>query len=210
MLTLEHAGKSWNGRQVIESATLHLNPGERLCFIGPSGSGKTTLLEIIAGIVPMDRGTRAVGFTRIGYAFQDDALIPWRTARENILFGLSGIFNREEAESRAAEWLNRFGLGKDMDKKPAQLSGGMRRRLNLARCLAMSPDLILLDEPFAFLDDTWQAEVFHAVTEEAEKLSAAVILAGHVPGLVSRLNWPEVRLNQAPTRIHWPSKLYAV
>lgn len=210
MLTLEHAGKSYNGRQVIDSVTLRLNPGERLCLIGPSGSGKTTLMEIIAGIAPLDRGTRTVSFARIGYAFQDDALIPWRTARENILFGLSGIFGREDAENRASEWLNRFGLGKDMDKKPNQLSGGMRRRLNLARCMAMSPDLILLDEPFAFLDDTWQAEVFHAVTEEAEQLSAAVILAGHVPGLVSRLNWPEVRLNQAPTRIHWPSRLYAM
>ncbi|MDR2077202.1 MAG: ATP-binding cassette domain-containing protein [Desulfovibrio sp.] len=177
MPLLEAAGlaKSRGGRPVVASASLALKRGEILCLTGPSGSGKTTLLEMLAGILPPDRGTIRQA-TPPALMFQDDALIPWLSALANITYILPRDLPPSGAAATAAQWLERFGLEKDL--LPAALSGGMRRRLSLARTFASGRELLLLDEPFAFLDDAWQEKVAAEITARASA-GCAVLLATH-------------------------------
>jgi NitT/TauT family transport system ATP-binding protein len=124
-------------------------------LIGPSGSGKTSilravthLLEPLTGSVEVDVSPRDIGFL-----FQDDALLPWRTARQNVALGLR-IRGSEikDAEEMAQQWLTRLGLERLGDRYPRQLSGGQRKRVAIAQVLALQPKLLLMDEPFASLD----------------------------------------------------------
>ncbi|MBS67673.1 MAG: ABC transporter ATP-binding protein [Pseudomonas sp.] len=127
--------------------------GDRICLLGPSGVGKTTLLNGIAGLDPQLRpmiGQRAG--LRVGYLFQEHRLLPWRTVRQNL--ALVGA-NPADIERLLAE----VGLSGAADRLPDQLSLGMARRAALARCLAIRPDLLLLDEPFASLDAERTAEL---------------------------------------------------
>ena len=198
MLELENIGKVLGGRTILANVSLRLDRGEMLCLLGPSGIGKTTILEIAAGLMKPDRGRRSCTFRCLGYGFQDDALIPWLSARGNLEFSLSGYFSSKEARSRADIWLERFGLQKDQHRKPGDLSSGMRRRLNLARCLALGADLVLLDEPFAFLDVEWQKQIVGLCLECHQALNTAFLLVSHQ---VEPLNWlgcPAVEIKEFP------------
>lgn len=175
MLELCEVGKSLGGRTIIESASLLLTAGEILCLSGPSGIGKSTLLEIMAGISRPDKG-QVKRNGKAALMFQDDVLIPWLTAEEAIRYVLPSSMPERAQKERAAFWLNCFGLGKDI--YPAAMSGGMRRRLSLARSFAVSRPLLLLDEPFAFLD----AECCRAVARETAAHAGAggsVVLTTH-------------------------------
>tara|TARA_Y100001951_G_scaffold21552_1_gene16493 strand:+ start:272 stop:916 length:645 start_codon:yes stop_codon:yes gene_type:complete len=127
--------------------------GDRICLLGPSGVGKTTLLNGIAGLDPQLRPMieQRAGL-RVGYLFQEHRLLPWRTVRQNL--ALVGA-NPADIERLLAE----VGLSGAADRLPDQLSLGMARRAALARCLAIRPDLLLLDEPFASLDAERTAEL---------------------------------------------------
>ncbi len=127
--------------------------GDRICLLGPSGVGKTTLLNAIAGLEPrLSPGVQQRAGLRIGYLFQEHRLLPWRTVRQNLaLVGASPA----DIERLLAE----VGLSGAADSLPDQLSLGMARRAALARCLAIEPDLLLLDEPFASLDAERAAEL---------------------------------------------------
>jgi NitT/TauT family transport system ATP-binding protein len=128
--------------------------------VGPSGCGKTTFLRILDGLVPADqgaihldgRGVAAPGPDR-GFVFQSDSLLPWRTVADNVAFGLE-IQGRDRANSRGvvADLVKLVGLAGFERYYPHQLSGGMRQRVNLARALAIDPEVLLMDEPFAALD----------------------------------------------------------
>ena len=174
MISLSHIRKAFDGIPVIAEATLELHPGELTLLQGPSGCGKTTLLEIAAGLLLPDAGERVCQTQRIGCAFQDDLLLPWLSVRDNLDFSLSGLVPAPERPPLIAEWLERTGLTAQAQTRPSELSGGMRRRLNLARALALEPDLLLLDEPFAFLDKEWKertaAWILQAVTRGAAAL----------------------------------------
>jgi NitT/TauT family transport system ATP-binding protein len=144
----------------VRDVTLAIAPGEFVSVVGPTGCGKSTLLNVAAGLLePSSGAVRVFGAplaginARAGYMFQAEALMPWRTARQNVAAGLEfrGI-DTDEALRRSDEWLKRVGLGGFGDRYPHQLSGGMRKRTSLAQTLVLDPDIILMDEPFSALD----------------------------------------------------------
>ena len=128
--------------------------GEFVAILGPSGCGKSTLLRLVAGLDQPTTGTVAADRDRAAYVFQDAHLLPWRTVLRNVALPLelAGVGRRDRA-ARAKAALDRVGLADAADRYPAQLSGGMRMRASLARAVVTGPSLLLLDEPFAALDE---------------------------------------------------------
>ncbi|WP_129786191.1 ABC transporter ATP-binding protein [Promicromonospora panici] len=139
---------------------LKVSPGEIVMLLGPSGCGKSTILRALAGLQPIAAGAARIdGLVRLGpeahcaMVFQEDALLPWRTARRNVEFALAlrGV-PRRERKQLVLELLDQVGLTPFADHLPKQLSGGMRQRVQLARTLAAEPRVLLMDEPFGALD----------------------------------------------------------
>jgi NitT/TauT family transport system ATP-binding protein len=160
-----NVGKTWGAgtaraHQALTGFTLTVEPGEFVVLLGPSGCGKSTLLYLIAGleqptageILSFDETVTRPGPER-SLIFQETSLYPWLTAGENVTFGLSlkGM-KRAERQAVARQMLARVGLADAIHKRPDELSGGMRQRVAVARALAMRPDVLLMDEPFAALD----------------------------------------------------------
>jgi NitT/TauT family transport system ATP-binding protein len=146
-----------NGITALAGVDLAVAPGEFVGVLGPSGCGKSTLLRIIAGLIEpsagrLERSADLVG--RIGFVFQDPTLMPWATVSDNVYLPLrlQGVA-RGAAAPRIATMLDSLGLGEFTAAYPRQLSGGMRMRVSIARALVTQPALLLLDEPFAALDE---------------------------------------------------------
>jgi NitT/TauT family transport system ATP-binding protein len=151
----------WFGElEALRQIDVAVEPGEFISVVGPSGCGKTTFLRMVAGLEPATSGTilidgqplRGPGNNR-GFVFQNDSLLPWRTVLANALIGpeVAGKVGDRERQ-RTLDLLKLVGLGGFENYYPRQLSGGMRQRVNLARALAIDPDVLLMDEPFASLD----------------------------------------------------------
>jgi NitT/TauT family transport system ATP-binding protein len=146
------------GTEALAGVDLQVGRGEFLSLLGPSGCGKSTLLRIIAGLTPPSAGTCRLALDhapgRIGFVFQDPTLMPWSTVTGNVLlpFRIAGRVGAGERE-RALAAVRAVGLAGFEGAYPHQLSGGMRMRVSIARALATGPDLLLLDEPFAALDE---------------------------------------------------------
>lgn len=161
--------------------------GEFVSIVGPSGCGKTTLLNMMAGLVVPSSGTVSLNGVpcreprrSVGYMFARDGLIPWRTARANVEFGLElrGM-PRRERNDRARELLTKVGLGAFGHAYPKELSQGMRQRLAMARTLAIDPEVILLDEPFAALDAETRVLLQTEFTRIWDSLNKTVLLVTH-------------------------------
>jgi NitT/TauT family transport system ATP-binding protein len=139
---------------VLSDVSAEFPPASVTAILGPSGCGKTTFLNIIAGILPPDEG-KLSGFpeANFSYSFQEPRLLPWLSAMENIAFALSGAAGEPRAlADRAERFLRNSGLERFAGQKPAKLSGGMKRRLSLARAFAYPSDVLLLDEAFSAVD----------------------------------------------------------
>lgn len=138
----------------LSKITFQVAEGEFLAIVGPSGCGKSTLLSIIAGLLEPESGTLSFGASSsIGYMLQHDHLFEWRTIYQNVILGLE--LNRsitKENTDYVLSLLKDYGLFDFKDKKPSELSGGMRQRAALIRTMAIRPDILLLDEPFSALD----------------------------------------------------------
>lgn len=189
---------------VLDAIDLEVRAGEFIAIVGASGSGKTTLLRAIDGLVKPSSGAVYVRGTEVdrpgpdrAFVFQQDNLLPWRTIRDNVAFGLEiqGMA-REERHRKAEEMLRLTGLTGVEDRFPAQLSGGMRQRVNVARAFAVNPDVLLMDEPFAALDaqtrEVLQSELLSIWAREKKtvlfvthQLDEAVYLADRVVVLSS-------------------------
>jgi NitT/TauT family transport system ATP-binding protein len=150
-----------NGAAVLEDINLTIDKGEFVSFIGPSGCGKSTLLKLISGLaIPSDGTIRVDGMTpkhareTVSYIFQDATLLPWRTVRQNVglALELEGVIRYRREETIAA-MLELVGLHAVADAYPRELSGGMKMRVSIARALTTNPRLLLMDEPFAALDE---------------------------------------------------------
>jgi sulfonate transport system ATP-binding protein len=151
-------------------------------LVGPSGSGKSSLLRAAIGLQQPLAGTvePEVAPAEIGMLFQDDALLPWRTARDNVALGLSfRNVPRKSALVQADYWLDRVGLAGFEHRYPRHLSGGQRKRVALAQVLALTPKLLLMDEPFASLDAIVRARVVQDVATLVEEEQISVLLVTH-------------------------------
>ena len=155
-LKLRGIHRQFDGRPVLNHLDLDIAPGEFLAIIGPSGCGKSTLLRLIADLDQPDQGTldRSEEDVDLAFVFQDPCLLPWRSVIENVALPLElqGV-PRHHRMPAAEALLKTVGLEQAQGKFPQQLSGGMKMRVSLARALITRPDLLLLDEPFAALDD---------------------------------------------------------
>lgn len=204
-ILFEGVGLTLGGRPVIAGLDLAIAPGEFVCVIGPSGCGKTTALRLAAGLVRPTQGTVTfdglpmTGPRRdVAVVFQDygKALLPWRTAAGNVSLALeaAGVPKAERAD-RIAGLLRRVGLPQHAGHYPSEMSGGMQQRLQIARCLAQDPKVLLMDEPFGALDamtrQTLQDEVLAIVADTGatvlfvtHDLEEALYLGDRVIGLL--------------------------
>ncbi len=179
---VEGIARRFGATAVFEDVWFSVGKGEFVCLVGHSGCGKTTILNILAGLDAPDGGSIIVGGREItgpsldrAVIFQSHALMPWMTAAQNVAFALScrnPHWNRRMCEDAAREALQRVDLSHAADRKPAQLSGGMKQRVGIARALAIQPKILLMDEPFSALDaltrGALQEEVSRLVTEAGQ------------------------------------------
>ncbi|RLI74496.1 ABC transporter ATP-binding protein [Archaeoglobales archaeon] len=173
-LEITNISKSFDGLRVLDNITFKVEKNSFTCIIGESGCGKTTLLRIVSGLERADAGKvlfngRKVEVNDVGFVFQDDRLLPWRTTLKNVAFGLE-VRNDKKALEKAREVLKIVGLEGFENYYPKQLSGGMRQRVGIARALAINPKILLMDEPFAALDaqtrNRMQAELLEIWNKE--------------------------------------------
>lgn len=171
----------------LKDISFFVNPGEFISIVGPSGCGKSTLLNIIAGLLPLSQGELLMnGMPRtnnqepVGYMLQKDHLLEWRTIYRNITLGLE-IQKKmtPEAKQRIDAMLKTYGLFEFKDAYPRQLSGGMRQRAALIRTLALSPKLLLLDEPFSALDYQTRLHVADDIGSILNQQGITTILVTH-------------------------------
>jgi len=186
LLELKAVCKSYGATSILNNINLSIKEGEFIAIVGFSGSGKTTLISTIAGLIQADSGEvlkqgrpiTAPGPDR-GVVFQNYSLMPWLTVFENVALAVDQIFKDWTAEQRKAhteKYVRMVNLGAAMDKKPAELSGGMRQRVNVARALAASPDILLLDEPLSALDALTRGNLQDEILQIWEQEKKTVIL----------------------------------
>jgi NitT/TauT family transport system ATP-binding protein len=220
-------GKTYdNGVEALRDVSIAFPQGQLTTLLGPSGCGKTTLLKIISGLIPRNTGDVLVKGKLVdgpgperALVFQDFALLPWATVLRNVAFGLElrGIA-KPDREEVARKYIAEVGLKGFEHRYPAQLSGGMRQRVGLARALAVNADIILMDEPFSAVDEQTRRKfqedlldllrhhqktvifVTHSI-EEAAYLSDQIVLLSPRPGRVAKIVRPNVDHGRSPDEI---------
>jgi phospholipid/cholesterol/gamma-HCH transport system ATP-binding protein len=188
--------KSFGRQTVLNGISLEVEEGETLSVLGKSGTGKSVLLKIIIGIQSPDSGSVRVHGTeitnldckplneirkRIGFLFQNSALYDSLTVEQNVAFPLErhSAMSRGERKNRVRELLSNVGMEKHSDKMPGEISGGMQKRVGLARALALSPDILLFDEPTTGLDPITASEISALILELQNKQSITSIVVTH-------------------------------
>lgn len=189
-VALDVAGltRVFDGRTVVDNVDLTLGDGEILTLVGPSGCGKSTLMRLISGLDPADAGCVRVGgrdvtkvaaeHRHIGFVFQESSLFGHLRVAQNVAFGLRHL-PRSERSTRVEEMLELVQLGGLGRRYPHQLSGGEQQRVALARALAPRPQIVLLDEPFASLDEVLREDLGHQVVSILRSASTASVLVTH-------------------------------
>jgi NitT/TauT family transport system ATP-binding protein len=186
----------------VESIDLTVAPGEFVAILGPSGSGKSTLLRLIAGLDRPTQGTIEGDRDQIAYVFQDAHLLPWRNVLRNVALPLElmGI-GKSDRLAAARDALAQVGLTDAITRYPAQLSGGMRMRASLARALVTKPKLLLLDEPFAALDEITRSRLDEQLRQLWRDTGATVLFVTHSVSEAAFLAQRAVVLSKRPARV---------
>jgi nitrate/nitrite transport system ATP-binding protein len=190
-LEFNKLGKSYPTRTgqavIVQGFELFVKQGEFVTLIGHSGCGKSTVLSMVAGLTEMTEGGIVLDGEDItgpgpdrGVVFQSPSLLPWMTALENVLLGVNQVMPKAtpaERRAKAEKYLRLVGMGSALDKKPAELSAGMRQRVGIARAFALTPRLLLLDEPFGMLDSLTRLELQEALITlwREERITAVMV-----------------------------------
>jgi len=174
---------------IVKDFDLKVKKGEFVSIIGHSGCGKSTVLMMVAGLTPLTNGGIILTGKELdgpgpdrGIVFQSPSLLPWLTAIENVMIGVDQVFFTATSEERrliAKYYLTVVGLGDSMDKKPAELSQGMRQRVGIARAFALKPKMLLLDEPFGMLDSLTRYELQQVLVDLWRKNQITALMVTH-------------------------------
>ena len=196
VVEIEHLKKSFGSNKVLEDISLKIGKGENLVVLGKSGSGKSVLIKCLVGLIEPDDGKvvllgkdiselndRELNLLRkkVGFLFQSAALYDSMTVRENLEFPLRDLKSKptEEIDTLVMEALKNVGLEEAIDKMPSELSGGMRKRVGLARTLILKPEIILYDEPTTGLDPITSKEISELMLDVQKKYNTASIIITH-------------------------------
>jgi nitrate/nitrite transport system ATP-binding protein len=186
ILALHHVSKSYGSTPVLSGVSLSIEPGEVVGIVGFSGAGKSTLIALLAGLDVPDSGkvtfreqeVRTPGPER-GVVFQNYSLLPWLSAYENVNLAVQQVFAdwpKEKQRAQTERFIHMVGLEHARDRKPAQLSGGMRQRVALARALAADPEVLLMDEPLSALDALTRATLQDSLERIARASGKTIVL----------------------------------
>jgi nitrate/nitrite transport system ATP-binding protein len=186
ILEIDGMSKCYGEREVLRNVNLSVNEGEFVCIVGYSGAGKTTLINMVAGLSTPDSGRvtldgRAVKGPSLdrGLIFQNYSLLPWLSALRNVELAVRQCrpsATKKEVRDHSVKYLEKVKLGHALDRRPGELSGGMRQRVCLARGLAMEPRLFLLDEPLSALDALTRAELQDELTRIQEEEKRTILM----------------------------------
>jgi nitrate/nitrite transport system ATP-binding protein len=193
-LKIDHVDKSFHRgsreTEVLKDVSLSIESGEYVSIIGHSGCGKSTLLNIVAGLLPVTRGAVLLQNQEVNepgpdraVVFQNHSLLPWLTVYQNVKLAVDKVFSGTRAREERHDWtmhnLELVQMAHAKDKRPAEISGGMKQRVGLARALAMEPKVLLLDEPFGALDALTRAHLQDSVMAIHQKLGNTVLMITH-------------------------------
>lgn len=195
--SIHHLKKSFGSNHVLHDISLDLHDKENLVILGRSGTGKSVLIKCMVGLIKADEGEiNVLGYDvkslspkdlnamrqQVGFSFQGSALYDSMTVRENLEFPLKrnrGIFDRKKLNEMVMSSLQNVGLERAVDQMPAELSGGMRKRIGIARTLILNPKIMLYDEPTAGLDPITSSEINELINQVREKFNTASIIITH-------------------------------
>src|SRR5260221_3360470 len=193
-LKIDHVDKSFKRgsatTEVLKDITLDIEKGEYVSIIGHSGCGKSTLLNIAAGLLPATNGGVILEGVEVNepgpdraVVFQNHSLLPWLTVYENVRLAVDKVFSKSKPRAEREAWtlhnLNLVQMSHAKEKRPAEISGGMKRRVGIARVLAMEPKVLLLDEPFGALDALTRAHLQDSVMAIHERIGNTVMMITH-------------------------------
>ena len=193
-LQLDHISKSFsrgaNSPEVLRGIVLDIHQGEFISIIGHSGCGKSTLLNIVAGLAPPSEGGVILEGHEVNtpgpdraVVFQNHSLLPWLTVYANVRLAVDKVFGRRKNRAERHDWtMHNLGLvhmAHEAEKRPSEISGGMKQRVGIARALAMEPKVLLLDEPFGALDALTRANLQDTVQDITARLANTVIMITH-------------------------------
>jgi nitrate/nitrite transport system ATP-binding protein len=193
-LKIDHVGKTFSRgdteTEVLKEITLTIEKGEYVSIIGHSGCGKSTLLNVIAGLMPATVGGVLLEGREVNspgpdraVVFQNHSLLPWLTVYDNVRLGVDKVFRSTKSRAERHDWvmhnLDLVQMAHAKDKRPSEISGGMKQRVGIARALAMEPKVLLLDEPFGALDALTRAHLQDSVMALHSKLGNTVLMITH-------------------------------
>ena len=221
-LRIDHVDKSFERggvtANVLRDVSLDIDKGEIISIIGHSGCGKSTLLNLIAGLSEVTTGAILLDGNLVtqpgpdrAVVFQNHSLLPWLSVYDNVKLAVSKVFGSSRSRAEQRDWimhnLDLVQMGHARDKRPSELSGGMKQRVGIARALAMEPKILLLDEPFGALDALTRAHLQDAVMEIHQRLGNTMIMITHdvdeavllSDRIVMMTNGPSARIGEVLT-----------